>query len=78
MDAVRKMCIEELGFPPESLVFYETEKPGDDNCAASDARTVIDRDEKGRWNACLSARMTPPVGGGYLLTYKGYYSAFFG
>jgi hypothetical protein len=69
MDAIREMCIDELGFPAENLTFHPTEKPGDKDSAVPYSQVAIDRDEKGRWNVCLSARMLPSVGGGYLLTF---------
>jgi hypothetical protein len=62
--------ITEKGFPQENVGFVQTGQSGEEERARRFAEQVIDRDEKGRWNAGMSVRVdTDESGGDHLITY---------
>jgi hypothetical protein len=71
MNSLAEILVEELGFPRENVVFAGKEKSEEENSGRMFADQVIDRDEKGRWNACMKVRVDTdqPGGGGHLITH---------
>lgn len=70
MNSVATALITKRGFPQDKVGFVRTEQSGQEDRARRFAEQVMDRDEQGRWNACMSVRVDAAQSGGdHLVTY---------
>jgi hypothetical protein len=63
LDSIAKMCVDVLGFPAGNVAFRAT-ADDEDKKLRPKAAYVIDRDNLGKWNACMSLQVNTDTASG--------------